>query len=84
METASMQQIKHEAEYAIHGLGLPQGCEWFRPGFGFTCKAKDIGLDSYVECLEKDSVKCPFSVSYAYSFYCKCFARVNLAKAIEK
>jgi hypothetical protein len=73
-----------EVEKAINGLKLPKDCKWFKPGFGFTCKAKDIGLDSYVECLEKDSFRCPFSVSYAYSYYCIFPARVYVAKALKK
>jgi hypothetical protein len=69
---------------AMPGLELSEDCKWFKPGFGFSCKAKDIGLDSYVECLETYSCTCPFSVSYAHSYYCKCLARVFMAKVLEQ
>jgi hypothetical protein len=69
-----------EAEKVINGLRL---CRWFQPGFGFSCKAKYLGFDCYVECLEKD-VKCPFSVSYADSYFCASPARVYFAKQLEK
>ena len=59
-------------------------CKRYKPGVGFTCKAIDVGLDSFVECLEKDSCRCPFSVSYAYSYFCKSPARVLAAKELEK
>jgi hypothetical protein len=50
----------------------------------FRCKAKDVGLDSYVECLEECSHMCPFSVRYAHSHYCKNLARVFAAKQLGK
>jgi hypothetical protein len=66
------------------GLRLLAECKRFKPGIGFTCKAKDIGLDSFVQCLEKDARWCPFSVSYAYSYFCKSPARVYAVKELEK
>ena len=80
MEHAHMQEI----EKTINGLKLPGDCKWFKQGFGFSCKAKDIGLDSFVECLEKDSCWCPFSVSYGCSSYCKCPSRIYIARELKK
>jgi hypothetical protein len=65
------------------GQKLLAECKRYEPGVGFTCKAKDVGLDSYVECLEKDSPWCPFSVSHGYSYYCKSPARVYFAKKVK-
>ncbi len=52
----------------------------FRPGVGFTCKAKDIGLEAFVQCLEQDAFRCPFSVRYSSSYFCRSSARVYAAK----
>jgi hypothetical protein len=70
-------------EEAMHSPRLIEDCKWFKPGIGFSCKASDIGLDYYVECLEKQSHMCPFSLSYAYSYYCSCRARVFIAKQLK-
>jgi hypothetical protein len=59
-------------------------CKRYKRGVGFTCKAIDVGLDSFVECLEKDSSSCVFSISYAHSYFCKSPARVRAAKELEK
>ncbi|UCD88215.1 MAG: hypothetical protein JSV01_10895 [Desulfobacterales bacterium] len=66
------------------GLILPKDCKCYEPGFGVTCKAQDIGLQSYVKCLEKDPYSCSFSVSFGYSHYCKCPVRVHIAKKFKK
>ncbi len=69
-------------EKAINGLKLPKDCKWFKPGFGFTCKIRDIGLDTYVECLEKDFT-CRFSQPFSYSYFCTCPVRVAIAKKFK-
>ena len=68
---------------AMPGVRPLQGCKAYKRELGFTCKAKDVGLDSYVECMETYSFTCPFSVSYAHSYYCRCPARVYMAKKLE-
>jgi hypothetical protein len=72
-----------QAENVIMEL-LYKECRWFEPGRGFTCKAKDIGLYSFVQCLEEDSHECPFLVCHDNDDYCICPARVDTAKACEK
>jgi hypothetical protein len=73
----------HRIEKAT-GPRLLEECRYFKPGVGFQCKVRDVGLYSYVECLEIDSRTCPFSLFYAYTNYCSCRARVLIAKALEK
>jgi len=77
-------QRMEEVEKAINGLRLPKDFRWFKPGAGFTCKARDIGLGSFAECLEEDSFMCPFSVSFDHSYYCKSFLRVFVAAELKK
>ncbi len=79
MEKAHIRKI----EEAMGGQKLLAACKRYRPGVGFTCKAIDIGLDSFVECLEKDSHRCPFSMTYANCNFCKSPARVYAAKELK-
>jgi hypothetical protein len=76
MEKTHIQQTKE----TLAGQKLLAECERYKPGVGFICKAKDIGLDSFVQCLEKDSHLCVFSIRYAHSYFCKSPARVQAAK----
>jgi len=79
MEQAHVQEV----EEVIYGIRLPKDFKHYKPEVGFTCKTKDVALDSYVECLEKDSHECPFSMSYADSHYCTSPARVYVTKILE-
>ena len=79
MENPYIQQVVG----GLPGLTLLSECKRYEPGVGFACNAIDVGLDSYVRCLEEDS-ECPFSVPYTDSLFCKCPARVYFAKELEK
>jgi hypothetical protein len=79
MENAFMEQVVN----GLPGLTLLAERKRYEAGVGFACNAKDVGLDSYVRSREENS-GCPFSVPYAESLFCKCPARVYLAKALEK
>ena len=76
--------LEQLTEEIINELELPEGCTCYKPGFGVQCKAKDIGVESFAKCLEKDPYACKFSVSFGYSYYCTCPVRVYLAKELKK
>ena len=79
-----MKQAYANSIEAMPGHTLLPECKSYNSELGFTCNALDVGLDSYVECLETYAPTCPFSVSYAHSYYCKCTARVYICKNIGK
>jgi len=68
-----MSQFKCSKDYKCYKLGLKK-----------LCKAKDIGVDSLLECLEKNPLKCQFATSYGYSYLCQCPLRVYIAKNLRK
>jgi hypothetical protein len=51
--------------------------------FHYLCKARDLGFDSYLECLEERPFDCSFSFRYGYSYYCRCHLRVQVAKRFK-
>ncbi|MEE8553065.1 MAG: hypothetical protein V3S72_07170, partial [Desulfobacterales bacterium] len=53
-------------------------------GFEDLCKAKDVGLDSYLKCLESNPSICNFALSFGYKHFCQCPLRVFLAKKLSK
>lgn len=56
----------------------------YKSGFEILCKGKDIGLETFLECLEKNPDKCKFSLSYGKVYLCKCPLRVYIAKELKK
>jgi hypothetical protein len=52
--------------------------------FEVLCKAEDIGLESYVRCLEENPQFCQFSVPFGYAHFCDSPVRVHLCKKLGR
>ena len=52
--------------------------------FEYLCKAKDMGYDNFLECLEKNSAECTFALSFGHGHLCKCPLRIYIAKEMKK
>jgi hypothetical protein len=79
--------VKNAHAYRVNSLPELRSVidwEYEKAACEFSCKARDVGLDSYVECLEESSHMCPFSIRYAHAYYCKNPARVRAVKQLGK
>ena len=47
------------------------------------CKAEDIGLETFLICMETNPCECDFSVSFGDVFFCKCRLRLSIAKGLK-
>jgi hypothetical protein len=56
----------------------------YKSGFQILCKAKDIGLGSFLECLEREPNACQFSFPFALMYLCQCPLRVYIANKMNK
>lgn len=52
--------------------------------FKDLCNAKDIGMQSYLLCLEKDPQNCDFSFFFIDEYLCKCSIRICIKKELNK
>ena len=77
MEQAHVQEVQE----VMCEIELPKDFRYYKPGVGFTCKAKDVGMVSYLRCLEEHPLECKFSVGFfGDRYYCSCSARIYVAK----
>ncbi|MES0364102.1 MAG: hypothetical protein ABUK14_09155 [Desulfobacteria bacterium] len=68
-----IQEYKQEIGQIVGELQCPTDPERYNPPeFDVLCKARDAGEHTFVECLEKSSDNCPFSLSLTGLHYCKC------------
>ncbi|MBW2566270.1 MAG: hypothetical protein JRE24_05150 [Deltaproteobacteria bacterium] len=63
---------------------FPEGSKCHKRDVENLCKARDIGMDSFVLCLEEKPFECISSVCFARSWYCSCPPRVHIAKELKK
>jgi hypothetical protein len=79
-----MEDHAKEIEKIIDDLQCPKNFKCSRLGLERLCKAKDIGLETHIECLEEDSLECQFSVAFGGLYYCHCPLRIYIAKKLKK
>jgi hypothetical protein len=71
-------------ERIIDRLKCPYGFVCYNSNLKELCKAKDIGMESFLVCLEEKPEECVFSMSLADSKFCRCQVRVYIAKVLKK
>jgi len=47
------------------------------------CKAKDHGMEGYVDCLAENRSRCNFALSFGDGYFCRCPLRVFLSKELK-
>ena len=77
------EEHKKRIEEIIAGMQCPKGFKCADGGFERLCKATDIGLENYLDCLEEKPMQCPFALSFGYRHLCQCPLRVYLAKKLK-
>lgn len=53
-------------------------------GFKNLCKAEDIGIDTFIKCLEEQSLACSFAVPFGTANFCQCQLRIYLSRKLKK
>ena len=74
------ESTKRELEELMDQIKCPKDFVCYRSGLQKLCKAEDIGMKSYLKCLEENPRDCVFSMGYAESHYCTCPLRLLIAK----
>ena len=55
-----------------------KGFQCVESGFKKLCKARDVGLEKHLLCLEDEPAVCDFSLLVGEAYYCACPLRVYL------
>jgi hypothetical protein len=78
------EEEQKKIEEIIGQLICPKDFICAQSGFERLCKARDIGLESFMECLEEKSAGCKFALPFGDGYFCQCPLRVYLAKKLKK
>jgi hypothetical protein len=71
-------------EEIIGKMACPKGFRCAESGFENLCKARDFGVESYLDCLDVQKSICRFALPFADIYLCQCPLRVFLAKKLRK
>ena len=76
--------LKKEIKKIIGEIQCPNEFCCLESGVEMGCRAKDVGLEEYLECLEESFPPCPFSVSFGNKHYCHCPLRIYICKKLGR
>ena len=79
-----LEKYKTEIRKIIGQNKCAKGFACYESGFKILCKAKDIGIDSFLECLERRPNACEFSFPFALMYLCQCPLRVYIANKMNR
>ena len=68
----------------VGGMRCPKDFKCTKLGIEQLCKAKDIGKEDCLECLEENPCDCPFVVDIGDAQLCRCPLRIYIAKNLKK
>ena len=71
-------------EAIIGKMSCPKKFKCADSGFEKLCKARDFGVESYLDCLDENCVECPFALPFGDGHLCQCPLRVFLAKKLDR
>jgi hypothetical protein len=80
-----MSLIKQEDAQRMEELlkDCPKGIKIGKPELGIPCKTKEMGLESFFECLEKNPYTCRSHLRFGDLYLCRCPVRIAIAKELK-
>ena len=76
--------IRRKIEEIMARMECPKGFTCVHNEFERLCKARDIGLDGFLHCLESHPELCKVSLPFSFMHLCHCTLRLFIAKKIGK
>jgi hypothetical protein len=77
-------EVCNKIEKIIDTIDCPKGFVCYTSEFKSLCRARDIGLESFVACLASNPLKCKFSIHFGGIFFCQCLLRIYICKKLRK
>ena len=78
------EQVNKKITSMIGHMNCPKDFKCANNGFENLCRAKECGMDDYLECLEDDPLSCKFAILFGRQYFCQCPLRVYIAKNLEE
>lgn len=77
------QDFEEDIAKIICGMKCPKDFKCYKSGFENLCKAKDVGAESFLICLDEKALTCKF-ISVKRGYVCECPLRIYISKKFGK
>lgn len=66
------------------GMQCPKNFKCAESSFENLCKARDVGMNGYLDCIEANRAGCSYVFSFGHGYLCRCPLRNYLARKLKK
>jgi hypothetical protein len=79
------EKLRQKIEPIKMQMKCPDSSSWINNENKQICKARAVGLDTYIECLEDERYhECTYNRPYSSIYLCECPARIFVAKKLGR
>lgn len=78
------QSCKKQIEKAMKGLSCPKCLRCCKLGVEELCKTKEVGIEVFLECWQKNPKECKNSLLFGELRLCECPTRYHIKREKEK
>ncbi len=78
------EKVRETIEEIMGELQCPNDFRCAESGFEVLCKARHIGMDDYLECLESYPPQCKFASPFLDVYRCQCPVRGYVFEKLSK
>lgn len=75
-----MGDCEKEIEKIMGEMKCPKDFECYKSGSNDPHRTRDVGIESFLECLQENPNGCEYSLSFGYSWFCRCPLQMYLVK----
>lgn len=79
-----MKNRKCEIEKIISKMACSKDFRCCKSNFKQLSKVEDVGIESFIKCLENDAWQCEFAFAFGDCYLCKCPLRIYILKKLGK
>ena len=76
-------EVTKNIDEILAGMYCSKNFKCAGSGFKRLCKAKYIGLERFLKCLETNPADCSFAMQVGDQYYCDCPLRVYLERKLK-
>lgn len=77
------EEYRKKIKETIGEMKCPKDFKCVESGFENLCKAKDYGMEKFLECLDANPLDCMFAFPFGYSYLCACPIRVYIPRKLK-
>jgi len=76
--------LKQELKYFVSERECPKGFRCLEKGIKDFCRTKKVAIEDFLICLEENSEKCKYVVSFGIFHFCQCPERYYIKNKLDK